>query len=73
MVVAQQLYEGLKVQDGVQGLITYMRTDATRVSDEAISDVRKLIKDKYGSDFLPQNQGLIVPSLTPKRLMKLLD
>ncbi len=54
MVVAQQLYEGLKVQDGVQGLITYMRTDATRVSDEAISDVRKLIKDKYGSDFLPQ-------------------
>ena len=54
MRIAQQLYEGLDVgAEGTVGLITYMRTDATRVSDEAVREVRKLIKDEYGSNYTP--------------------
>ena len=54
MAIAQQLYEGLPVgEEGSVGLITYMRTDSTRVSQSAIADVRSYIADKYGSDFLP--------------------
>lgn len=54
MVVAQQLYEGLKLgKAGTLGLITYMRTDATRVSPEAVREVRSLIKGKFGADFIP--------------------
>ena len=54
MQVAQQLYEGLDVGDeGTVGLITYMRTDATRVSNEALSAVRKLIEGEYGKDYVP--------------------
>jgi len=53
--VAQQLYEGLDIgqQDSI-GLITYMRTDAPRVADEALSDVRKFIGERYGEKYLPQ-------------------
>jgi len=54
MAVAQQLYEGLKIGDeGMLGLITYMRTDSTRVAKEAIDSVRELIGKKYGSAHLP--------------------
>ena len=54
MQVAQQLYEGVEIGgEGSVGLITYMRTDSTRVAKEAIDSVRKLIGDKYGSDYLP--------------------
>jgi DNA topoisomerase-1 len=54
MSVAQQLYEGLEIgSEGMVGLITYMRTDSTRVANEAISSVRKLIGEKYGTDYLP--------------------
>lgn len=54
MMIAQQLYEGidLKKQGGVTGLITYMRTDSTRISDVAKTDATKLITDKYGSEYL---------------------
>ncbi|MEI7904065.1 MAG: type I DNA topoisomerase [Candidatus Firestonebacteria bacterium] len=55
MMLAQQLYEGMNVgEEGVTGLITYMRTDSMRVADEAIVEVRQLIKDKYGEDSLPE-------------------
>lgn len=54
MMIAQQLYEGLTIGDeGSVGLITYMRTDSTRVAQDALTAVRKYIKSKYGSDYLP--------------------
>ncbi|HEY92653.1 MAG TPA: type I DNA topoisomerase [Dehalococcoidia bacterium] len=54
MAVAQQLYEGLPLgNEGSVGLITYMRTDSTRVARSAIVEARELISDKYGSQFIP--------------------
>jgi DNA topoisomerase-1 len=54
MGLAQRLYEGVEVgDDGLVGLITYMRTDSTRLSDDAITDVRAYIGERYGADRLP--------------------
>ncbi len=54
MGIAQSLYEGVDVgNEGAVGLITYMRTDATRVSKEAQDEARELIASKYGKDYLP--------------------
>ncbi|MDH7514451.1 MAG: type I DNA topoisomerase [Bacteroidota bacterium] len=54
MFIAQQLYEGIEIGDeGSVGLITYMRTDSTRVSTEALAAVRAHIEKTYGSDALP--------------------
>lgn len=54
MTIAQQLYEGLEIgSEGAVGLITYMRTDSVRVSDEAIRDARSFIVEKYGEQYLP--------------------
>ena len=54
MATAQQLYEGLPIGDeGSVGLITYMRTDSTRVASSAIAETRQFIEDKYGSQFIP--------------------
>jgi len=54
MAVAQQLYEGLPVGDeGSVGLITYMRTDSTRVARQAVKETRDFIAQKYGNDYLP--------------------
>lgn len=54
MMVAQQLYEGLDIgTEGTTGLITYMRTDSTRVADEALTEVREYITGRYGKDHLP--------------------
>ncbi len=54
MALAQKLYEGIEVGgDGPTGLITYMRTDSTRINDEALAEVRTFIGEKYGVDFLP--------------------
>lgn len=53
MMVAQQLYEGVDVKgEGTLGLVTYIRTDSTRVSDEAKKDAAQYITDKYGKDYL---------------------
>jgi DNA topoisomerase-1 len=55
MMIAQQLYEGVELPgDGSVGLITYMRTDSTRVSEQAITDVREFIGRTYGPDFVPE-------------------
>ena len=49
MMLAQRLYEGIEIgKEGAVGLITYMRTDSTRVSDDAIADVRDYIAERYG-------------------------
>ena len=56
MAVAQQLYEGLNVgTEGAVGLITYMRTDSTRVADEALEEARAYIRKAYGAEYLPKN------------------
>ncbi|OQY48126.1 MAG: DNA topoisomerase I [Anaerolineaceae bacterium 4572_78] len=54
MKIAQRLYEGTKLQSGeTVGLITYMRTDSTQVSNQAQTEARKLITQQYGSEFVP--------------------
>jgi DNA topoisomerase-1 len=56
MMIAQRLYEGIDLGDeGTVGLITYMRTDSTRVSNDAIGEVREHIAKEYGKEFLPEN------------------
>ncbi len=54
MRIAQRLYEGVELGDeGAVGLITYMRTDSTRLSPEALGQVRELIRGKFGDEYLP--------------------
>lgn len=54
MMLAQNLYEGVEIPGhGHVGLITYMRTDSTRISDEMIKQVRPYISETYGEDYLP--------------------
>jgi DNA topoisomerase-1 len=54
MTLAQQLYEGIDLEDGGSvGLITYMRTDSTNVSELAQTEARKFIAERYGDKFLP--------------------
>jgi DNA topoisomerase I len=56
MMIAQRLYEGVDLgEEGTVGLITYMRTDSTRVSNDAIAEVRELIATEYGKQFLPES------------------
>ena len=56
MSVAQELYEGLPIGDeGSVGLITYMRTDSTRVARSAVTEAREFIASKYGSQYVPQH------------------
>jgi DNA topoisomerase-1 len=55
MMLAQKLYEGVELgAEGAVGLITYMRTDSTRVSDAALSEVRDFIQNQYGANYLPE-------------------
>jgi len=55
MQIAQQLYEGVDLEgEGTQGIVSYIRTDSTRVSDEAVAAVRTLIGEKFGENFLPE-------------------
>jgi DNA topoisomerase-1 len=56
MIVAQQLYEGVDIKGvGALGLVTYIRTDSTRISSEAQQEARELIGSKYGQKYLPKN------------------
>ncbi|MCS7254827.1 MAG: type I DNA topoisomerase [Armatimonadota bacterium] len=65
MRIAQQLYEGLEVGDeGSVGLITYMRTDSTRISPEAIQQAREFIMTTFGEQYLPEKPR----QYRPKRL-----
>ncbi len=55
MMIAQRLYEGVEMgEEGAVGLITYMRTDSTRVSPDAINEVREYITTEYGPQYLPE-------------------
>ncbi len=53
MQIAQRLYQGVDIDGDTVGLITYMRTDGTNISNEAITDFRKFIKKNYGNEYLP--------------------
>jgi DNA topoisomerase-1 len=56
MMIAQRLYEGIELgEEGLVGLITYMRTDSTRVSPDAITEVREYITKEYGANYLPES------------------
>src|SRR5580704_16769421 len=56
MMLAQRLYEGVELgsEEGSVGLISYMRTDSVRVSNEAVDEVRAMIEDRYGADYRPE-------------------
>ena len=57
MMLAQQLYEGIELgKEGTVGLITYMRTDSTRISDVAQAEATSYIKAEFGEDFLKNDQ-----------------
>ncbi len=59
MMLAQRLYEGQPLGDkGTVGLITYMRTDATRLANEALDEIRGFINQKYGEKFLPESPNV---------------
>ena len=53
MQIAQKLYQGIDIEGETTGLITYMRTDGTSISKEAINEFRELIKKDFGDEFLP--------------------
>lgn len=52
MMIAQKLYEGINLKDGAEGLISYMRTDSVRLSDEFVKETYGYIKDNYGSEYV---------------------
>ena len=52
MMLAQKLYEGINLKNGAEGLISYMRTDSIRLSDEFVKDTYGYIKDTYGSEYV---------------------
>jgi len=61
MMLAQQLYEGIELgRHGATGLITYMRTDSTRLSDVALNDARAFIGAQFGEDYLPAKANVYV-------------
>lgn len=60
MRLAQQLYEGIDIEgQGTTGIITYLRTDSTRVSTEAADAAAVYIKETYGENYLPQEKGKV--------------
>jgi DNA topoisomerase-1 len=90
MMLAQKLYEGIELgEEGRVGLITYMRTDSTRLSEDSVKDVRDYIYSNYGKEYLPHEARLfkrgkgsqdaheaIRPTstkFTPKAIKKYLD
>ncbi|HLF20228.1 MAG TPA: type I DNA topoisomerase [Bacteroidota bacterium] len=59
MMLAQKLYEGIELgEEGMTGLITYMRTDSTRLSEEAVTHVREYIYENYGKEYVPKELRL---------------
>lgn len=90
MKVAQELYEGIEIEGlGATGLITYMRTDSLRISNEAAEMAKTYILDKYGKEYIPSTRRVFKskknaqdaheairpsdPSLTPNRIKKSLS
>ena len=71
MMLAQRLYEGIELgEEGRIGLITYMRTDSTRVSDDAMQMVRSYVSDVYGGAYLPEKPVIYKARRTRRTLTK---
>ena len=89
MLVAQHLYEGMETEEGHAAFITYIRTDSTRISEEAQRDALSFIKEKYGEEYCPVKPNVYASKkgaqdaheairpidlkMTPERAKKLLD
>mgnify|MGYP000029443951 CR=1 FL=1 len=89
MTIAQQLYEGVKIENSMTGLITYMRTDSTRMSDDGLKMIRDYIAKNYSKDYLSDKVNIYESSkssqdaheairvtdvdLTPERVEKYLS
>lgn len=58
MILAQKLYEGISIDGNQQALITYMRTDSTRISEEALKDARNFIEKEFGEKYLPEKANI---------------
>ncbi len=59
MMLAQRLYEGVEVgEEGSVGLITYMRTDSTRVSNDAVAEARGWLEERYGKEYIPDQPNV---------------
>ncbi len=58
MMVAQQLYEGVKLKKDTIGLITYIRTDSTRISDDAALEAEEFILENFGKEYLPKKKRI---------------
>lgn len=72
MKTAQELYEGVDIKNmGATGLITYMRTDSLRISDEARAGAYDFIRAKYGDKYIPETPKNINPKATLRTLTKL--
>ena len=57
MMIAQQLYEGVDVKGvGTTGLVSYIRTDSVRISDEAYEDIKSFVEDTYGKEYLSEER-----------------
>ena len=58
MQIVQQLYEGIEIEgEGIQGLVTYIRTDSVRISEEAMESVRAYIPGRFGAEYLPAEKN----------------
>jgi len=74
MKVAQELYEGLEIgKEGTIGLITYLRTDSTRVSPVAQAEALEYIKENFGAEYAPETANEYKSRKVPRMLMKLYD
>jgi len=59
MQIAQQLYEGVEVEGmGSLGLVSYIRTDSTRISDDAMAELRQAISERFGGEYLPETPNV---------------
>ena len=59
MMLAQQLYEGMEIgKEGPVGLITYMRTDSPRISNEAAEEAREVVRQRFGAEYLPASPNV---------------
>src|SRR6187549_2608307 len=59
MTLAQKLYEGIEIgAEGPTGLITYMRTDSPRISNEAMAEARQVVQERFGAEYLPDTPNV---------------
>ena len=73
MKAAQELYEGVEIQgQGAVGLITYMRTDSLRLSEDAVQEAAAYIRERWGDRYAPgEGPGSIRPGPTPRTATRL--